>query len=138
VIVVDATVIEAERLYVPVPPVPVPSEMIEVPTVTPVPVIMLPTVREPDVTAVTVRTAAEIEPVTTAAVGPEKYKLPDETVCDADTLYVPTPPTPPVTLISAGVDTVDEADRLYVPTPPDPVPNDVIVVPAVMLVPETT
>jgi hypothetical protein len=33
---------------------------------------MLPTVSEPDVTAVTVRTFVAIEPVTTAVVGPEK------------------------------------------------------------------
>ena len=66
VTVVEPAVMLLSRLYVPVPPVPVPKDEILVPAVMPVPLMAMPTVKAPDVTAVTVRTVPATEPVTTA------------------------------------------------------------------------
>ena len=64
--VVLATVCDALTVYVPTPPVPVPSAVTVVPAVTPVPVIPVPTTIVPDVTAVTVITVVVIDAVNTA------------------------------------------------------------------------
>jgi hypothetical protein len=61
--VVDATVCDALRLYVPVPPVPVPKEVTVVDVVTPVPEITVPTPIDPACTLLIVRTVPLMLPV---------------------------------------------------------------------------
>ena len=61
VTVVD-TVDDALKLYVPIPPVPVPSDEMVVPSVTPLPLTVYPTAREPETTAMIVKTEPEIVP----------------------------------------------------------------------------
>jgi hypothetical protein len=58
-----ATAFAIFRLYVPTPPVPVPSEVMDVPAATPVPRIIWPSSRVPWLTAVTVRTVPAMDPV---------------------------------------------------------------------------
>ena len=78
----------------PVPPRPVPSAVIVVAAVTPVPEMVCPTRNRPDVNAVTVRVVVAMDPVTTAFVDCPAYSVVDATVCDADSVYVPVPPVP--------------------------------------------
>ncbi len=66
VIVVPPSDCDVEHVYVPVPPVPVANAVMSVFAVTLVPVILMPTARAPDVTAVTVSVVPDLEPVTTA------------------------------------------------------------------------
>src|SRR5262252_4987557 len=66
----DATVWLAETVYVPLPPLPVPSAVICVPAVTPVPRTSWPTESAPEETAVTVSVVPAIEPVSAAPAGP--------------------------------------------------------------------
>ena len=94
VIVVELTVCDADTVYVPVPPFPVPSAVIVVPAVTLVPDIVCPTRNLPDVTAVTVSVVVAIEPVTTALLDCPAYSVVEETVCELLMVYVPVPPVP--------------------------------------------
>ena len=50
------TVDDADKLYVPAPPVPVPSDVMTVPAVTPVPVTLIPTPQVPVTVPPTVST----------------------------------------------------------------------------------
>jgi hypothetical protein len=54
------TVEDVDRLYVPIPPVPVPNEVIRVNALTPEPTMSCPIANVPDETAVTVRTVVAI------------------------------------------------------------------------------
>ena len=65
--VVELTVWLVLTVYVPVPPDPVPSAVMIVSAVTPVPWMVCPTYSVPLVTAVTVKVVAVIDPVTLAA-----------------------------------------------------------------------
>jgi len=68
----------ALTVYVPAPPVPVPSAVMVVPRYTPVPAMAMPTASAPEVTAVTVSVDAVMPPVTTAAIPPVSPAVVDE------------------------------------------------------------
>jgi len=82
-------------VYVPAPPLPVPTAVTTVPAAMPGPTTGEPTVRAPDVTELTVRVVPEMEPVKDAAVF-DATTLVLATVCvvGAATVYVPSAPVP--------------------------------------------
>jgi len=69
IVVLDAMVLATLIVYVPAPPVPVPSAEMYVPAAMPVPLIIAPNPSLPDVTEATVNVVddPEVDPTTTAA-----------------------------------------------------------------------
>ena len=67
VIVVAATLCGTLTVYVPAPPLPVPTAVTTVPAAMPGPTTGEPTERAPEVTELTVRVVPEMEPVSDAA-----------------------------------------------------------------------
>jgi len=98
VIVPDTAPVDAgENVYVPTPPVPVPSAVIMVGTTRPVPAMFWPTKIAPDVMVTTVSDVAPLDAVpevTTGNVVHDPATVPDATVCGIATVYVPKPPVP--------------------------------------------
>ena len=111
-------------MYVPVPPVPVPSAVIYVAREpggladTPVPVINCPTARVPETTAVTVRVVPEIEPVNLT---PLFGRMPP---------HVPAPQPFPYRVLFVPTFSWNSA---LVPVVPPPVADEVAAVAAVIL-----
>lgn len=103
VMVVETAVCEELTVYVPMPPVPLPRAVMVVPAATPAPTSVSPMARLPPLTAVTVRVAPLMEPVTEALtlkrpsghcvteLEPRGQKLPAEqaTHCREDVAPVP-------------------------------------------------
>jgi hypothetical protein len=93
VIATELTVCGMLTVYVPVAPLPEPSEVTTVPAAMPGPTMGAPRESEPDCTELTVSVVPEMEPVTAAA-GVMPTRLEGGTLCGTATVYVPAPPVP--------------------------------------------
>ena len=112
------TVEDTDKLYVPVPPVPVPNDVIRVNALTPLPTINWPIANVPDETAVTVRTVVAIVAVNAT-------KVTFHVVFDP---AAPDPP-PPIVMVVAVVPMDTPVPAMYPPPPPpatDPPPPPAI------------